>query len=65
MDIIYRLSFLDLVDPDYGEGFVCPTCGPHPDVVIMDGCSVGINRRYIDQVEEASPDSAVLNGRYV
>ena len=55
---------MSLIDADFESGFICPDCGPNPSVIVMDGCSVGINKKFINATKNApTEDSPILHGR--
>ena len=39
-------GFLQLLDIDLCEGFMCTTCGDHPDIVIMDATSLSFRKDF-------------------
>ena len=38
------ISFIQLLDLNYKDGFMCDICGLQPDTVIMDGIVVGLKK---------------------
>mgnify|MGYP000060686071 CR=1 FL=1 len=37
-------SFVELLDVNFDEGFICPHCGDDPDTFIMDATSVSFRK---------------------
>ena len=35
-------AYCELLDIDYPAGFLCSKCGPEPDIVVMDGITLGL-----------------------
>ena len=58
-------SFLELLDINYEDGFVCGRCGAYPEVVLCDATTLGFRREYAQFVEvpSDSSDCERLNGR--
>ena len=59
-------SFLGLLDVNYREGFACPECGDEPEVVVMDGVTLGVRKCYMpwQNFLNSKASRACLDGRY-
>ena len=51
-----------LLDVDYESGFQCGKCGPQPEVVVMDGICLGMQKTYMPPSEPLN-ESEQLDGR--
>lgn len=52
-----------LLDIDKAQGFMCPTCGDNPDVVIMDGVCLGMQRTFMRTSRRTETAYIQLSGR--
>lgn len=57
------LAYVDLIDygDDQSRNFQCPVCGPEPDVIVCDGMTLSLQRRYLIDLP-LQTESAVLSG---
>jgi len=53
------LSYLQLIEIK-DEWFSCPHCGPHPNVVVCDGISLGYPKRYVRSNGSANAAEHIL-----
>ena len=62
-------SFLQLLDTDYSNAFVCPICSSTPDVIICDGTSVSFQSRMWHgqpiELEPAATNAIDVSCRFV
>ena len=40
-------AFIDLLDIDFNQGFICPECGPEPSICVMDAATLSFRKRMI------------------
>ena len=40
-------AFLRLLDINYHQGWICPRCGPQPDIIVCDATSVAFQRQFV------------------
>ena len=55
-------AYLSLLDIDFGQGFQCTDCGPHPQSLIMDATGVSFRKEldfWKDNVLIDTPDVKV------
>jgi hypothetical protein len=54
------------LDVDFERGFLCPDCGASPDKIVMDGTTLGIQKKFLPATEnEVQFDDEIRDGRYV
>ena len=54
------------MDVDFERGFLCPDCGASPDKIVMDGTTLGIQKKFLPATEnEVQFDDEIRDGRYV
>lgn len=56
-------AWLELLDIEYSEGFNCPECGDEPEVVIMDGVTIGIRKSFLPWQKLTEKVEQVFDGR--
>lgn len=49
-------GYLDLLDIDYGSGFMCPVCQDEPKILLCDGTSLAFRKSML-----AQGDSSLIN----
>ncbi len=61
-------AFVNLLDVDYKDGFLCPQCGQYPDTIVMDGTALGVRKTFLQwtsfmRQKGGKHDSDQLDGR--
>ncbi len=56
-------SFLNLLDLDYENGFMCSLCGKYPEVMSCDATSLGFKRIFQQKSDVGNQADRPLKGR--
>lgn len=54
------ISYLNLLDIKYEDGFLCNKCGDNPKIVVMDAIMLGIRQSLIPIIEEEGSEMEVI-----
>lgn len=58
--------YLNLLDINYSNGYICPKCGVEPSTVICDATSLAFRRAFLsDQEKSDIEENPILSGWYV
>lgn len=47
---------MDLINYDEESSFSCPECGPEPNNIVMDGITLGMQRRFLQWLDFLEED---------